>query len=643
MAQKSRPDFERVLARIHIDHVVAGLGDAPRGVHVVVVPPTSDAGIWEDEGYFALRDLAAAQQLGVQDFVDDTDADTQVGLIMSRLKPGYGIDVGLSASDARAFLIFADAGDAEHPTVALADSVVRVEFSVDLVLNAALRHGRVISRQEAESLISMPWRRRRFAMLSSRPIAETLRLHVEVSEAEAVAEAKEAAAKTKNKASPRTIPDVRPLEELVGYGAAKDWALELKRDIDDWRAGRIAWNDVDGAILLSGPPGCGKTTFASALAKSLDAHLVIGGYASWISHGEGHQGDLIKAMRASFAEGRDHAPSVILIDECDAFVQRGSIGHGRSDEWMRGVVNSLLECVDGAIEREGVIVIAAANDVSGIDSALRRSGRLDRHIQIGLPDAEDRVAILEQHLGIQLPKLRVVPDRTAGMSGADLERVAREARRLARRDGVTVNIKQVMKTLPKRERRSSDEIHALAIHEAAHAVVAAALGFECLEVIISKDRGTDDGIAGVAIIRHREGQHDVSWFMDRIAQLLAGVAAERMVFGTHAEGCVADLAEASNTAAYMLSSLGMGETLVSDGHRDAVSLIQARSFDPLLRRRVEDILQDQLGRARDILEEHWSAFDEVVELLRLRGRIDGADVHEAVNAYRQQQQLSLAI
>ena len=375
MAQKSRPDFERVLARIHIDHVVAGLGDAPRGVHVVVVPPTSDAGIWEDEGYFALRDLAAAQQLGVQDFVDDTDADTQVGLIMSRLKPGYGIDVGLSASDARAFLIFADAGDAEHPTVALADSVVRVEFSVDLVLNAALRHGRVISRQEAESLISMPWRRRRFAMLSSRPIAETLRLHVEVSEAEAVAEAKEAAAKTKNKASPRTIPDVRPLEELVGYGAAKDWALELKRDIDDWRAGRIAWNDVDGAILLSGPPGCGKTTFASALAKSLDAHLVIGGYASWISHGEGHQGDLIKAMRASFAEGRDHAPSVILIDECDAFVQRGSIGHGRSDEWMRGVVNSLLECVDGAIEREGVIVIAAANDVSGIDSALRRSGR----------------------------------------------------------------------------------------------------------------------------------------------------------------------------------------------------------------------------------------------------------------------------
>ena len=88
MAQKSRPDFERVLARIHIDHVVAGLGDAPRGVHVVVVPPTSDAGIWEDEGYFALRDLAAAQQLGVQDFVDDTDADTQVGLIMSRLKPG---------------------------------------------------------------------------------------------------------------------------------------------------------------------------------------------------------------------------------------------------------------------------------------------------------------------------------------------------------------------------------------------------------------------------------------------------------------------------------------------------------------------------------------------------------------------------
>ncbi|WFT86850.1 AAA family ATPase [Rhizobium leguminosarum] len=641
MAKKSRPDFERAVARIHIDHIVAGLGDVPRGIHLVVVPPTTDAGIWEDEAFFVLRDIASARGLDVQDFVDDVDND--VGLSVSKLKPGYGIDVGLSAAGSNAFLIFANASDTDHPSVALADSVIRVDFKADLVVEGAARVGRVISRDEAEVLILLPWRRRRFAMLSARPIAETLRLHVEVTEAEAMAEAKEAAAKTKAKGSPRNIPDVRPLEELHGYGPAKDWALELKRDIEDWRAGRIDWTDVDGAALLSGPPGCGKTTFASALAKSIDAHLVVGGYAAWISNGEGHQGDLIRGMRASFDEARAHAPSVILIDECDAFLQRGSIGHAKSDEWMRGVVNSLLECMDGALEREGVVVIGAANDVTGIDQALRRSGRLDRHIELSLPTAEDRVAILEQHLGVQLPTLSVVPDRSAGMSGADLERVAREARRLARRDGVTVNIKHVLKSMPPRERRSRDEIHALAIHEAAHAVVAAALGFECLEVIIAKDRGTDDAIAGVAIIRHREGHHDVNWFMDRLAQLLAGVAAERTIFGSHAEGCVADLAEASNVAAYMLTSLGMGETLVSDGHRDAVSLVQARSYDPLLRRRIEDVLQDQLDRARTILEEHWSAFDEVIQLLRLRGRIDGAEVHEAVNAYRQQQQLSLAI
>ncbi|MBY5721902.1 AAA family ATPase [Rhizobium leguminosarum] len=635
MAQKSRPDFERLVARLHIDLIVAALGDAPRGIHLVVVPPTSDARLWEDEGHFALRDLASARELGVQDFVDDTDV---AEILVSKLKAGYGIDVGLSATSAEAVLIFAEAVDAEHPSVALADSVIHAKFAPDLVVEAAARFGRVISHADADTLISMPWRRRRFALVSPRPISESYRLHLEVLEAEKKAAAEEA----KAKALPRTIPDVRALEELQGYGAAKDWALELMRDIGDWRAGRIAWSDIDGAVLLSGPPGCGKTTFASALAKSLDAHFVIGGYASWISHGEGHQGDLIKAMRASFAEARSFAPCVILIDECDAFVQRGSIGNGKADEWMRGVVNSLLECMDGALEREGVIVIGAANDVTGIDQALRRSGRLDRHIEVNLPNSEDRVAILEQHLGVQLPKLSVVPDRSAGMSGADLERVAREARRLARRDGAIVNIKHLMKVLPPRERRSKDEIHALAVHEAAHAVVAAALGSRVLEVMIHKERDVNDAVAGVAVLRHREGSRDIQWFMDRIAQLLAGVVGERLVFDTHSDGCHADLAEASNVATYVLSAVGMGETLVSEGHRDPVALTQARAFDPLLRRRVEDILQEQAERARLVIEDNRSAFDEVVEVLRLRGRLDGSEVHEAVEAYRQQQ-LSLAI
>ncbi|MGO8092800.1 AAA family ATPase [Rhizobium leguminosarum] len=637
MAQKSRPDFERLVARLHIDRIVAALGDAPRGIHLVVVPPTSDARLWEDEGHLALRDLASARELGVQDFVDDTDV---AEILVSKLKAGHGIDVGLSATSAEAVLIFAEAVDAEHPSVALADSVIHAKFAPDLVVEAAARFGRVISHAEADALISMPWRRRRFALISPRPIMETYQLHQEVAEAES----KAAEAEAKAKALPRNIPDVVPLEELSGYGAAKEWGLELKRDISDWRAGNIAWQDVDNAALLSGPPGVGKTTFAAALAKSLDAHFIAGGYASWISHGEGHQGDLIKAMRASFAEARSLAPCVILIDECDAFVQRGSIGNGKADEWMRGVVNSLLECMDGALERDGVIVIGVANDVTGIDQALRRSGRLDRHIELSLPTAEDRVAILEMHLGVQLPKLSVIPDRSAGMSGADLERVAREARRLARRDGISVNVKHVLHTLPKRERRSKDEIHALAVHEAAHAVVAAALGTEVIEVMIQKERNAADEIAGVAILRHREGHRDVQWYMDRIVQLLAGVAGERMVLGSHSDGCLADLAEASNVATFILSSVAMGETLVSDGHRDPMALSQARIFDPLLRRRIEDILQDQLERARAVLEENWSAYDEVVQLLRLRGRLDGAEVHEAVGAYSQQpQQLSLAI
>ena len=79
-------------------------------------------------------------------------------------------------------------------------------------------------------------------------------------------------------------------------------------------------------ITILGPTASGKTTFAAALAKTLDAHFVVGSYSTWIANGDGHQGDLLKAMRTAFREARENAPSVLLIDEIDNFVQRGSQG-----------------------------------------------------------------------------------------------------------------------------------------------------------------------------------------------------------------------------------------------------------------------------------------------------------------------------
>lgn len=83
----------------------------------------------------------------------------------------------------------------------------------------------------------------------------------------------------------RNVPVVPTLEEMHGYGDAKAWGLELARDIEDWRDGKIKWEDVDNGALISGPPGCGKTTFAPSLARTLGAHFIGGSYSSWLGTG----------------------------------------------------------------------------------------------------------------------------------------------------------------------------------------------------------------------------------------------------------------------------------------------------------------------------------------------------------------------
>lgn len=655
--RQHRVDFERTLARLHVDRILDDLGFQPRGIHIVVVPSTSSAAYWQDAAVSAVADIRVARGLSpvagdrfdVEEVVDGASTTApEYDVFAGVLRWDAGIDTGLEMDACTIYFVDAEDGE-EHTSVALADSLRRVELDPDIVILAAAQCGRQITESEAVLLAEMPWRRRRIALAANRPISETYKLHLEAKASEEERKSKEleeiAAAKKAKKSAQRTVPDVRPLGEMHGYGEAQAWGLELARDIQDWRAGDIGWSDVDNGVLLSGPPGCGKTTFAASLAKSLDAHFVAGSYASWLGTGEGHQGDLIRSMREAFAEAREYAPSVILIDEVDNFIARGSIGHGKADEWNRGVVNAILECLDGAIEREGVVVVGATNDVSGIDLALRRPGRLDRHVEIGLPDEAARLSILRQHLRVDEDfPLNLFRKKTEGMSGADLERLARDARRLARRDGREVRPHHIASALPRRERRSAESIRHIAVHEVGHAVVAAALGATVLEVFVTRDRdpNIETEIAGAAVVQARDGRRDYPWFVDRVAHIMGGIAAEQMVYGTHADGAIADLSEATNLMTYALSSVGMGSTLASDGHRDPSALVHARQFDHDLRRQVEVVLQQQAERARAILESNREAFDELVEALITRGRLDGDVVHGTLQACAQPQ-LALAI
>jgi transitional endoplasmic reticulum ATPase len=214
-------------------------------------------------------------------------------------------------------------------------------------------------------------------------------------------------------------------EDIGGLDEELDQVREMvELPLSEPELFRRAGIDPPKGVLLHGPPGTGKTLIAKAVANEVDAtfHHISGPEIM-----KPHKGDSEKRIREVFEEAGEDAPSIVFFDEIDAIAEKREETGGMESR----VVGQLLSEMDGLDARGDVIVIAATNRADSLDPALRRGGRFDREILIGVPDAEGRQEILEVHTrrmplseAVSLDRLA---DRTHGFVGADLDAFATEA------------------------------------------------------------------------------------------------------------------------------------------------------------------------------------------------------------------------
>ncbi len=442
-------------------------------------------------------------------------------------------------------------------------------------------------------------------------------------------------------------------KDVAGIDEAKEELVEIVDFLKNPARFTTLGGRIPKGVLLIGPPGCGKTMIAKAVAGEADRPFFSIAGSDFVEMFVGVGASRIRDM---FDQAKKNAPCIIFIDEIDAVGRHRGAGIGGGHDEREQTLNQLLVEMDGFDTNEGVILMAATNRPDVLDKALLRPGRFDRRVVIGLPDIKGRYEILKVHARkIKIDPtvdLLAVAKSTPGASGADLENLLNESALLAARKSRTaVTNTEVAeardKVLYGKERRSLEigeqEKKTTAYHEAGHAIVSLIVDHsDPVEKVTIIPRGLSLGATHFLPEKNRLSYWKKE-VVDQLAVLMGGRAAEQIFVGDVSSGAQQDFAQATRLARSMVCEWGMSDNLgnvayddrFDNGggytgvsyHEKSYSEETARAIDE----EVRNLLDTAYKRAVDIIEQKRAQMELMAQMLMEFETLDAHDVRDIIN------------
>lgn len=391
------------------------------------------------------------------------------------------------------------------------------------------------------------------------------------------------------------------------------------------------WAKIPRGILMVGPPGTGKTLLARAVAWESEVPFFSISGSEFV---EMFVGVGAARVRDLFREAREHAPSIIFIDEIDAIGKKRSPGIGGGHDEREQTLNQILTEMDGFDNETNVIIMAATNRADVLDSALLRPGRFDRKVTINLPTLEDRKKILEVHAKWKPFADDVKWDRIAGItigfSGAELGNLLNEAAILAGKKSaksitqemIQKSIEKVIMGNEKKSLRMTDhEKRLTALHEVGHAIVGKMLPHtDPVHKISILPRGGAGGVTWFLPEKDRTYTSKAK-YLDELATLYGGRVAEEIFFGHEyiTTGASSDIERATEIARAMVMRYGFDSDLGAENYApDSTEWVRkdmSNDTRKMIDEKVRGLLQDAYALATRIITHNRDLHQKIAENL----------------------------